>query len=160
MEGKARRDKTASSHNDVLPATAPLLFLPPPPLHLTPLGRRRHKKTTRSHLQQEGLALGNFARSDALEGGVLPGVDLHVPQPREMRHLVCGGRTEGRDTGGQISRDGDESESEAFFALDAAGLQAEQLISALARTSAYSWVYLATISALILLHWIRRRSNL
>lgn len=63
----------------------------------TPLGQRQQKKTTCSHLQQEGLALGNFARSDALEGGVLPGVDLHVPQPREMRDLVCGGRTDGRE---------------------------------------------------------------
>lgn len=43
---------------------------------------------------------------------------------------------------------------------EAAGLQAEQLISVLAGTSASSWVYLTTISLLILLHRISRRSNL
>lgn len=49
-------------------------------------------KTTCSHLQEEGLNLGNFARGDTLERGVLPGVHLYVTQPREMRHLVCGRR--------------------------------------------------------------------
>lgn len=67
---------------------------PPPASTSAPRSGKDVSTTACSHLQQEGLRLGNFARSDALEGGVLPGVDLHVPQPREMRHLVCGGRSD------------------------------------------------------------------
>lgn len=55
-------------------------------------GAADNKKRTGAHLQEEGLALGDFAGGDALEGGVLPGVDLHVTQPREVRHLVWGGK--------------------------------------------------------------------
>lgn len=50
--------------------------------------KKTKNKATRTHLEEEGLALGDFAGGDALEGGILPGVDLHVTQPREMRHLV------------------------------------------------------------------------
>lgn len=53
----------------------------------------RKEKTTCSHLEEEGLSLRNFARGDALERGILPGIHLYVTQPREMRHLVCGRRT-------------------------------------------------------------------
>lgn len=53
------------------------------------------------HLQQERLRLGNFAGGDALEGGVLAGVDLHVAQPGEMRHLVYGGRAARKKTANQ-----------------------------------------------------------
>lgn len=42
-----------------------------------------------SYLEHEWLRLRDFARGDTLKRGVLPGVHLHVSQPREMRHLVC-----------------------------------------------------------------------
>lgn len=51
-------------------------------------GAADNKKRTGAHLEEEGLALRDFAGGDALERGILPGVDLHVAQPREMRHLV------------------------------------------------------------------------
>lgn len=51
------------------------------------------KNPSHSHLQEEGLNLRDFACGDTLEGGILPGVHLHLTQPREMSHLVCERRT-------------------------------------------------------------------
>lgn len=63
-------------------------------LHPTPtLDAHSH-----SHLQQEGLRLRNFASGNTLKGGVLPGVHLHVTEPGEMSHLVCGGGTHKKHT--------------------------------------------------------------
>jgi len=47
--------------------------------------------TAVAHLHEEPLGLGSLAGGHALEGGILPRVDLHVAQAGEMRRFCCRG---------------------------------------------------------------------